>query len=72
MNKTEICKFRRNNNTSWYNFYFESVWKDFIKDEQNELSLNNSVYDFSVGHTSIKKKDILNIHECSMVKNNIK
>ena len=72
IHKTEICKFKRNSNTSWYNFCFESVSKDFIKNEQNALSLNNAVYDFSVDHSSVKKVDIINIHECFMVKNNIK
>ena len=65
VNKTEIFKFKANDSTSWYNFYLESVSKDFTKDEQHD-------YDFSVDHSSTKKEDILNIHEYLMVKNNIK
>ena len=43
----------------------------FTKEEQSEISLNGTVYDFSVGHNSIKKEDILNIHQYLMIKNNI-
>ena len=44
----------------------------FTKDEQSEISLNGTVYHFSVHHRSIKKEDILNIHQYLMVKNNVK
>ena len=37
--------------------------KFFTKDEQNKISLNGTVYDVSVGHSSVKKKDIINIHQ---------
>ena len=30
-----------------------------MKDKQSEISLNGTVYDFSVDHCSIKKEDIL-------------
>ena len=40
---------------SWYNFCLRSVSKDFTKDEQGEISLNGTVHNFSVGHSSIKK-----------------
>ena len=43
-----------------------------MKDEQSEISLNGTVYDFSVDHSSIKKEYILNIHQYSMTKDNIK
>ena len=33
---------------------------------------NDTVYDFSVDHNSIKKEDIINIHQYLMIKNNIK
>ena len=33
------------------------VSKDITKDELNEISLNDTVYDFSVGHSSIRKED---------------
>ena len=63
VNKTEICKFKAKDNVSWYNFCLGSVSKDFTKDKQTEISLNVTVYDFSVDHSSIRKEDILNIHQ---------
>ena len=72
VNKTEICKFKANDNISWYSLHLRSESKDFTKDEKSEISLNDTVYDFSVGHSSIKKEDIVNIHEYLMVKNHIK
>ena len=56
----------------WYNFSLGIISKDFTKVEQSEISLNGTVCDFSVDHSSIKKEDILNIHQYLMVKNNIK
>ena len=41
-------------------------------DKQSETSLNGTVYDFSVDHSSIAKEDILNINEYLMNKINIK
>ena len=55
VNKTEIYKFKVKDNTRWYNLYLRSVSKAFTKDEQKEISLNGTVYDFSVDHSSIKK-----------------
>ena len=49
-----------------------SISRDFTKDEQNKVSLNGTVYDFSVDDSSIEKEDMLNIHEYLMVQNNIK
>ena len=37
----------------------------------NNISLNGTVYDFSVNHNSVEKEEILNIDEYLMVKNNI-
>ena len=54
-------------NITWYNFYLTSISKDLAKDEQSEISLNGTVYDFSVDHSSIKKEDILNIHQYLMI-----
>ena len=48
---------------SWYNFRLGSKSKDFTKDEQNEILLNVTVYNFSVDYHSIKIEDILNIHK---------
>ena len=55
VNKTEIYKFKAKDNISWYTFCLGSVSKDFTKDEQSEISLNGTVFDFSVDHSSIKK-----------------
>ena len=38
----------------------------------NQISLNGTVFDFSVDPSSIEKEDILNIHQYLMIKNNIK
>ena len=65
MSKTEIYKFKVKDDISWYNFSLESVLKDFAEDEQSEISLNSTVYDFSGDDSSIKKEDILNIHQYS-------
>ena len=70
VNKTEICKFKANNNIIWYNFCLGSVSKDFLKDEQNDFFLNGTVYDISVDHSSIKEEDILDIHQYLMDENN--
>ena len=51
---------------------FRKCIKRFAKDEQYEISLNGTTYDFSVNHIKVKKEDILNIHEYLMIKNNIK
>ena len=70
--KTEIYKFKVKDNISWCNFCLESISKDLTNDEESKISLNVTVYDFSVDHSLIKKEDILNIHHCLMIKNNIK
>ena len=57
---------------SQHNFCLGNVLKDFTNDEQSETSLNGTVYDFSVDHSSIKIEDILNIHQYLMVEYNIK
>ena len=72
VNKTEIYKFKAKGNTRWYNFCLGCTSKDFTKDGESEVLLNGTAYDFSVDHSSIKKEDILNIHQYLMIKNNIK
>ena len=42
-NKTEIYKFQKKDNISWYNFCLGSVNQDFTKDEVIEISLNFTV-----------------------------
>ena len=59
-------------NISWYNFCIGNASKIFTKDEQSEISSNDTMYDFSVDHSSNKKEDILNIHKYLIIKNNIK
>ena len=59
VNKNETYKFKAKDNISWFNFCLGSISKIFTKDEQSEISLNGSVYDFSVDHSSIKKEDTL-------------
>ena len=58
VNKTKIYKFRTDDYTRWHSFCLGSISKNFTKDEQNEISLNGTVYNFSVDHSSIKKGDI--------------
>ena len=70
--KTEICKFKARDNISWCNFCLESVSQDFTKEEQSEISLNGAVYDFPVDHSSIKKEEIINIHQYLMNENDTK
>ena len=70
VSKAGICRFNVNDKIHWYNFCLES--KDFTKNGQSEISLNGTVYYFSVDHSSIEKEDILNIREFLMVKSNIK
>ena len=59
-------------NVSLYNFCWGSVSQDFAKDKQKKNSLNGIAFDFLVDHSSIKKEDILNIHQYLMIKNNVK
>ena len=72
VNKTDIWKFKGCDNISWYYVFLGSVSKTSAKDEQSEIYLNDTVHDFSVDHSSIKKEDILNIHQYLRVKNDIK
>ena len=72
VNKTEIYKFIAKYKISRYNFCLVSVSQDFTKDEQDEISLNGTMLYFSVDHSSIKKEDVLNIHQYLMIKINIK
>ena len=52
--------------------FLGTVSKDFAKNGQSEISLNGTVYDYSVDHISIKKEGILHIYQYLMVANNIK
>ena len=46
--------------------------KTLQKNKQSEISLNGTVYDFSVDYSLTKKEDVFNIHQYLMVKINIK
>ena len=72
VNKTEICKFKTNDNITWYDFCLGIISDNFTKVEQKEISLNGTAYNFSLDQSSIKKDYILNIIEYLMVQNNIK
>ena len=72
VSETEIYKFKGHDKISWCEFCSGRISKDFTKDEQSEIFINGTVYDFTVDHSSIQREDILNIHEYLMVKNNIK
>ena len=61
-----------NDNRRWYNFFLGSVLKDVSKDQESEISLNGTVYNFLVDHSSIKMENILNIHKFLMAKNKTK
>ena len=41
VNKTETCKFKVNDNISWYNFCLGSVSEDFFKDQTIEIYIIN-------------------------------
>ena len=70
--KPTQIRVKAKDNINWYNFCLGSLSKDFTKDEQSEIYLHGTVYNFSVDHSSIKKENILNIHQYLMSKNNIK
>ena len=70
VNKAKIHKFKVKDNINLYSFCLGRLSKDFTKDEQSEISLNDVVHDFSVDHSSIKKEDIANIQQYLIIKNN--
>ena len=71
LDKTEICKFMAHGSIRWYEFCLGKLSKNFKKDEQGEICLNGTVYNFSVNLSSVEKEDIFNIYEYLKVKNNI-
>ena len=50
----------------------EAFTKYFTKDEPSEISLNDTVYNFSADHSSIEKEDILNFNQDLVVKSDVK
>ena len=61
VNKAEIFKFKVRDNIPWYKLCVESVSRDFAKLELSEVSLNCTVYVFSVDHSVTEKDHILNM-----------
>ena len=57
VNKTEICKFKTHDKIPWYEFCSGSASKDFTNDEMKGISLNGTIYDFSVDNSAIEKED---------------
>ena len=74
VNEKEIFKFKIDNKNvnSPTQFCLGSISNGFGATESREASLKPNVYDFSVDYNSIDKPHILNLHQCLMVKNNIK
>ena len=74
VNGKEIFKFKADNKNANFatEFCLRSISNGFSATKFREVSLNGSVYDFSVDYYSGDKSDILNIHKYVMTKNNIK
>ena len=64
-NGKEIFKFKADKKYANFptQFCFGRISNGFRANESREVSLNENVYDFSVGYTFIDKSDILNVHE---------
>ena len=54
-NKTKIYKFKVHDNIRWNEFCLGSISKYFMENEQSEISLNGSEYEFSLNHSWIEK-----------------
>ena len=52
-----MYKFKAAGNMSWYNFCLGSVSQDFTKDDQSEISLNDTMYGLTI--VQLKKKTFL-------------
>ena len=74
VNGKEIIKFKADNkNVNFLNqFCLGSISDGFSATEVREVSLNGSVFGFSVDYNSIDKFDILNIDKYLMTENNMK
>ena len=73
VNGNEIFKFKTDNKNVKLptQFCLGSISNGFSNTESREVSVNENLYDFSVGYNSNDKSDILNIHKYLMAKNNI-
>ena len=74
VNGKEIYKSKADNKNVHFStqFCLGSISNKSDAVDSREVSLKGNVYDFSVDYNVIDKYDILNIHKCLMVKNNIK
>ena len=72
--RKEIFKFKADNRNVNFptQFWLGGIPNGFSNTESREVSLNGSVYDFSVYYNSFDKSNIINIHKYLMKKNNIK
>ena len=71
VNKAENCKFNAKDNISWYNFCLESISNDIqkmIRVKLFEIVLH-LIFQLIIVQL---KKDILNIHQHLVIKNNLK
>ena len=59
VSETQTFKIETNDKISCHNSCLGSVSEDFTKDEQSEISLHDTVYCFSVDHSSFKKMTFL-------------
>ena len=64
MGRAIILKFK--------SFCLGSVSKSFTKGEQSQISLNSTVYDFLVDHSSTKHEDIPKMPQFLLINDNIK
>ena len=55
----------------WQEFFLGGVSRDFSKDKLSEISLNGTVYDFSIDRSTTAKEDILNIQKYQLNENDI-
>ena len=74
VNGKGIIKFKADNKSVSFltRFCFESISDGFSATESREVSLNESVHDFSVNYNFIDKPDLWNIQKYLIAKNNIK
>ena len=69
LTKKQICKFKSLKNLKGFNgitsqpFYSRSIFKDFTKNEMEEIAVNSKVYVFSDDRDLTDVKAILYIHE---------
>ena len=74
VNGNEFFKFKADNNNVNFQtqFCLRGISNGFSATDTREVSLNESVHNFSVDYNSIDRSDISNIHKYLMTKNNIK